>query len=150
MAIQLTSTAFGEGERIPTKHTGEGEDVSPPLVWSGLPEGTKEFALICDDPDAPTPKPWVHGVVYKIPADCTSLGEDNIGKALWGKNSWGRSEYGGPMPPSGDGPHRYVFRIYALDAELDLKPGATKEQLLKAMEGHILAEGKLTGTYERK
>jgi Raf kinase inhibitor-like YbhB/YbcL family protein len=160
MAIQLTSTAFGEGERIPRKYTGEGEDVSPPLAWSGLPEGTKELALICDDPDAPTPQPWVHWVIYKIPADCQGLPE-GVAKsprpkepagALQGANSWPSGQtigYRGPMPPPRHGVHRYFFRLYALEVGLVIEPGKDKSWLLDAMSGHILGEGQLMGTYER-
>ena len=150
MALTVTSSAFKAGERIPKKYTGEGADVSPPLSWSGAPAGTQEFALICDDPDAPTPKPWVHWVVYKIPADRPALGEDGAGGALEGRNGWPRMGYGGPMPPPGHGVHRYYFKVYALDQPLGLKPGATKEELVAAMEGHILDQGELVGTYERK
>ena len=160
MAIQLTSTAFGEGEKIPAKHTGEGEDVSPPLAWSGLPEGTKELALICDDPDAPTPQPWVHWVIYKIPADRGGLPEgvattprlEEPAGAIQGANSWPSGQtigYRGPMPPPSHGVHRYFFRVYALGVNLVIEPGKEKNALLEAMSGHILGEGQLMGTYER-
>ncbi|HUT88660.1 MAG TPA: YbhB/YbcL family Raf kinase inhibitor-like protein [Thermoguttaceae bacterium] len=160
MAIQLTSTAFGEGEGIPAKHTGEGEDVSPPLAWSGVPEGTRELALICDDPDAPTPQPWVHWVIYKIPADCRGLPEgvaktprlEEPAGALQGKNSWPSGQtigYRGPMPPPGHGVHRYFFRLYALSAGLAIEPGLDKSTLLEKMSGDILDEGQLMGTYQR-
>jgi Raf kinase inhibitor-like YbhB/YbcL family protein len=148
--MKLTSTAFKAGDAIPRKYSGEGEDVSPPLAWTGAPEGTKEFALLCDDPDAPTPKPWVHWVVYKIPAGTSSLAEGSPGGALEGRTDFGRTGYGGPMPPAGHGTHRYHFRIYALDAALALEAGATKEELLAAMKGHVLAEGELVGTYKRR
>jgi hypothetical protein len=150
MAMTVTSAAFQQGQRIPRKHTGEGEDVSPPLAWTGAPAETKEFALICDDPDAPTPKPWVHWVAYQIAAATTSLAEGNAGGALEGRNGWGKTGYRGPMPPPGHGVHRYFFRVYALDQALGLKAGASKEQLLAAMQGHLLAQGELMGTYERK
>ena len=162
MAIQLTSTAFSEAERIPAKYTGDGQDVSPPLSWSGLPEGTRELALICDDPDAPSPRrpapqPWVHWVLYKIPAGAEGLPEaiaktprlDQPAGALQGNNSWPAVGYGGPGPPPGSGTHRYFFKLYALDTELDLAPGADKGALLEAMSGHILGEAQLMGTYER-
>ncbi len=160
MAIQLTSTAFGEGERIPAKYTGEGEDVSPPLAWSGVPEGTKELALICDDPDAPTPQPWVHWVICKIPADCTELPEgvaqtprlEEPAGAIQGANSWPSGQtigYRGPMPPPGHGVHRYFFRLYALSAELAVEPGLDKSALLEKMSVDILGEGQLIGTYQR-
>jgi Raf kinase inhibitor-like YbhB/YbcL family protein len=150
MDVRVSSPAFEPGGAIPKKHTGEGPDVSPALTWAGLPEGTKEIALICDDPDAPTPKPWVHWVVYKIPADLTGFPEGNAQGALEGENDFGRTGYGGPMPPEGHGVHHYHFKVYALDAELEAAAGLTKDQLLEAMEGHILAEGELIGTYERK
>ena len=160
MAIQLTSTAFGEGERIPAKHTGEGEDVSPPLAWSGVPEGTKELALICDDPDAPTPQPWVHWVIYKIPADCRGLPEgvaktprlEEPAAAIQGANSWPSGQtigYRGPMPPPGHGVHRYFFRLYALSAGLAIEPGSDKSSLLEKMSREILDECQLMGTYQR-
>jgi hypothetical protein len=155
--IELTSTAFAEGQAIPQRYTGEGADVSPPLSWSALPKGTKELALICDDPDAPGGT-WVHWVVCKIPATATGLPED-VGGAerrllefrgvAEGRNSFGNTGYGGPMPPPGDGKHRYFFRLYALDSELALEPGLDKPSLLEAIEGHILAVGELMGTYER-
>jgi Raf kinase inhibitor-like YbhB/YbcL family protein len=150
MAIEVSSPAFEPGGAIPRKHTGEGEDVSPALTWTGVPDETKEIALICDDPDAPTPAPWVHWVVYKIPADRTGLPEGDTQGALEGKNDFGGTGYGGPMPPRGHGVHRYHFKVYALDTELEVAAGLTKERLLEAMEGHVLAEGELIGTYERK
>jgi Raf kinase inhibitor-like YbhB/YbcL family protein len=147
--LTVTSLAFEPGKQIPKKFTGEGEDVSPPLAWSGAPEGTKELALICDDPDAPRPEPWVHWVLYGIQADRTSLAEASKGVGVDGTNSWSRPGYGGPMPPPGHGVHHYHFKVYALDAPLDLEPGATKETLLKAMDAQIIGQGELIGTYER-
>jgi hypothetical protein len=159
MAIQLTSTAFANGSAIPRKYTGEGEDVSPPLAWSGLPDGTRELALICDDPDAPRKDPWVHWVIYKIPADSKGLPEGVEATAkpqqpagsVQGKNSWPNGEnvgYRGPMPPPGK-PHRYFFKLYALDQGLDAKPELTKEELLAKISGHVLGQGQLLGTYQR-
>jgi Raf kinase inhibitor-like YbhB/YbcL family protein len=150
MAIQVSSSAFEPGGDIPRKYTGEDQDISPPLVWRGLPEETKEIALICDDPDAPTSKPFVHWVLYKIPADREGLPEGGAGGALEGENDFGGTRYGGPMPPTGHGVHHYHFKVYALDTELDVAPGLTKDQLLMAMEGHVLDEGELIGTYERR
>ncbi len=158
--IKLTSPAFDEGQPIPKKYTGEGEDVSPPLEWSKLPEGTKELALICDDPDAPRKDPWVHWVICKIPADAKGLpeGVEAVAKpkqpagTVQGKNSWPDGEnvgYRGPMPPPGK-PHRYFFKLLALDQPLDAPPGLTKEALLEKTSGHVLGEGQLLGTYERK
>ena len=161
MTIELTSTAFGQGKPIPAKYTGEGDDVSPPLSWSKLPEGTEELALICDDPDAPTDEPWVHWVIYKIPATVNGLVENIPADAelkqptgaMQGKNSWTSGEligYRGPMPPPGHGTHHYFFRLYALDAKLSVAPGLTKNQLLDEMRGHVIGQGELMGTYERR
>lgn len=153
LKITLTSSAFKEGETMPVRHTCCGPDVSPPLTWPHPPAGTRSMALLCEDPDAPRGL-WVHWVLWGLPADSTSLPEavakDKTlkGGALQGKNDFGRIGYGGPCPPPGK-PHRYFFRIYALDRLLDLKPGATRSDLLKAMEGHILAEGELMGRFAR-
>jgi hypothetical protein len=157
MNLQITSTAFSEGQSIPAKYSCEGSDISPPLQWipqGGTPATTKSFALIMDDPDAPMGI-WVHWVLYNLPANTTGLPED-VAKtqvissgAKQGMNTWPRLGYGGPCPPPGK-PHRYFFKLYALDAMLDLKPGLMKKDLLKAMEGHVLAEGQLMGTYQRK
>ena len=149
MPLEVKSSAFAAGGTIPRKYTGEGTDVSPPLSWSNVPEGTKEFALICDDPDAPRPTPWVHWVLYKIPASVRELPEGSSGGAREGRNDFGNRGYGGPMPPPGHGVHHYHFKLYALDTELDLPPGATKDQVLAAMRGHVLAQGELVGTYQR-
>ena len=157
MKITITSPAFKHNESIPRKHTGEGEDVSPALSWSGIPNETKELALIMDDPDAPTPQPWVHWVIYKLPPALTGLPEGvpktatltEPAGALQGNNSWSKTGYGGPMPPPGHGVHHYHFKLYALDAALDAQPGLDKSQLLAKMKGHIIAEGVLTGTYQR-
>jgi len=153
MTIQLTSSAFEEGGPIPTKFTCDGEDVSPSLEWTDVPERTASLALICDDPDAPVGT-WVHWVLYDLPPDTTGL-EESVptserieGLATQGRNDFKRTGYGGPCPPPGK-PHRYFFKLYALDSRLDLKPGATKKELEKAMKGHILAEGRLMGTYRR-
>lgn len=152
MEMTVTSKAFGEADMIPRKYTCDGEDVSPPLAWSDVPEGTKSLALISDDPDAPVGT-WVHWVLYNIPADATELPEGVPSDqtlengARHGITDFRRPGYGGPCPPGGT--HRYYFKVYALDAALDLDPGATKAQLLAAMEGHILAEGQLMGKYTR-
>jgi Raf kinase inhibitor-like YbhB/YbcL family protein len=149
MTLRLTSPAFSAGGKIPRKHTGEGEDVSPALAWEGAPTGAQEFALICDDPDAPTPKPWVHWVLYQVPADRQGIAEGEERAGLEGLTSWGEPGYRGPMPPPGHGVHHYYFKLYALDQTASLGAGATKEELLAAIEGHVLAEGELVGTYER-
>ena len=157
MMITIESSAFADGQPVPTRHTGDGEDVSPVLTWSGLPNGTRELALICDDPDAPTPKPWVHWVIYKIPADAGGLPEaisndESIGAPLsvyQGVNAWKATGYRGPAPPPGHGVHHYHFRLFALDTPLNVKPGLDKDALLEVMSGHVLAKGELVGTYER-
>jgi len=160
MSLELKSPAFAAGNRIPVRHTGDGDDVSPAMSWSGSPDGTREFALICDDPDAPTDEPWVHWVIYGIPGETRELPEgippdkqlSAPVAAMQGKNSWSSGQtigYRGPAPPKGHGTHHYHFKLYALDAMLGLKPGADKPALLKAMAGHVLAEGELVGTYER-
>ena len=156
MTITVTSEGFEAGGQLPAKFSREGGDLSPPLSWSGLPENTKELALIMDDPDAPTAEPWVHWVVYKIPARLKGLppgipakGTIKDSPMLQGKNAWGTLGYGGPLPPRGHGAHHYYFKLYALDQELELPPGLTKNALLKAVQGHVMAEGSLIGTYER-
>jgi len=145
----MTSSVFDEGGRIPRAYTGEGKDASPPLSWGSLPDGVRELALICDDPDAPRAQPFVHWVLYGLPPNLTGLPEGGTGGGTEGKNDFGRTGYGGPMPPPGHGPHHYHFRLYALDTTLGLKPDATQGDLLAAMEGHVLAQGELVGTYER-
>ena len=158
MSIKLSSPAFDTGRTIPRKNTGDGDDFSPELRWSHLPEGTQSAALIVDDPDAPSEQPWVHWVIYNIPATESGLPEHvpNSGTvstapkgAVQGENSWGSVGYRGPAPPPGHGIHHYHFRLYALDSRLPLKPGLLKEELLKTIAGHILAEGELVGTYQR-
>jgi len=150
VTIEVSSSAFEPGGTIPQQYAGEGQNISPPVQWSGLPEGTRELALICDDPDAPRPTPFVHWVVYKIPATLRGFPEGSTQGAIEGTNDAGRTGYSGPMPPVGSGVHHYHFRVYALDEELGAAAGLTKDQLLEAMEGHILGEGELVGTYERK
>jgi len=151
--MQLTSTAFKEGATIPKQYTGEGKDVSPPLKWTGAPDGTKSFALVCEDPDAPK-KTWTHWVLFNVPADRHELPEGVpadktvLGSARQGVNDFKKTGYGGPMPPPGS-PHRYYFKLYALDTTLDLPAGATRQQVLDALKGHILAEGLLMGKYAR-
>jgi Raf kinase inhibitor-like YbhB/YbcL family protein len=155
--MQLRSPSFADGSLIPVKYTGDGEDVSPQLEWSQSPAQTKEFALICDDPDAPTPQPWVHWVLYRIPADVGSLpeGVSHSSKipAVEGKNSWKSGKtigYRGPAPPSGHGVHHYHFTLYALDTALSLHARMDKEAVMSAIKGHVLDRAKLVGTYERK
>jgi len=151
--MELKSAAFQNGGEIPRKHTCEGGDASPALAWQGAPAGTKAFALIADDPDAPGGT-WVHWVVYDLPATAKELpGKlgttetlSNGGKQ--GLNDFHKTGYGGPCPPAG-APHRYFFKLYALDGPTNLRPRATKQQLLDAIKGHVLVEGELTGKYGR-
>ena len=147
MEVQLASNAFTDGGTIPDKHTCDGEDISPHLVWSGIPEGTQSVVLIMDDPDAPVGT-WVHWVLYDLPSDIKEITEGEQGVGVAGINSWNKPEYGGPCPPPGK-PHRYFFKLYALDTELYLQPGAAKEDIEEAMLGHVLAQGQLMGLYSR-
>ena len=153
MALTLTSTAFDPGAEIPQKHTCAGADRSPALNWTGAPAATKSFVLIADDPDAPVGT-WVHWVVYDLPASTSGLPEgvpatDSLsGGGRQGTNDFRKTGYGGPCPPPGK-PHRYFFKLYALDAPTNLKPHATKAEVLRAIEGHILAQAELMGTYKR-
>ena len=156
MAVTITSPAFSHNGEIPTRHTCDGEDISPALGWSGLPEGTKSIALIVDDPDAPDPAApkmtWVHWVLYNIPPNATGLAEgvrtqDLPSGTNEGLNDWKRTGYGGPCPPIGR--HRYFHKLYALDVVLPDLGKTTKKDLERAMEGHILGKAELTGTYQR-
>ncbi len=149
----LKSAAYANGEAIPVKYSCQGEDISPPLMWTDPPSGTQSFALIFDDPDAVqvARRVWDHWLLYNIPAETRALAEGASlpTGTLVGKNSWQKLTYGGPCPPPGK-PHRYYFKLYALNTTLQLKSGATKAALLKAMEGHILAQVELMGTFARK
>jgi Raf kinase inhibitor-like YbhB/YbcL family protein len=153
----LRTPAFTEGHPIPARHTEDGDDLSPELTWSGLPKGTRELALIVDDPDAPSAEPWVHWLIYKIPAEAAGLAEGipatatltSPAGAVQGKNSFGTTGYRGPAPPEGHGTHHYHFKLYALDAPLDVPPGLDKKSLLDAMSGHVLSHRELVGTYKR-
>ncbi len=165
LTIKLRSTAFADGGMIPQRFTCDGSDRSPDLSWSGVPENSRTLALICDDPDAPAGT-WSHWVVFNLPAQVTGLKEGvpaservpntsmeesspagSDRDATQGKNDFGKLGYGGPCPPGGT--HRYFFRLYALDARLELGPEATRANVLKAIKGHILAEGRLIGKYTR-
>jgi Raf kinase inhibitor-like YbhB/YbcL family protein len=153
MAFTLTSAVFTEGSAIPSQYTCDGQDASPPLAWTDPPAGTKAFALISDDPDAPMGT-WVHWVAYNLPSSLRQLKEglsteEQLSDGTrQGTTDFGRTGYGGPCPPSGT--HRYFFKLYALDTTLSLAPGATKKQLEAAMQGHVLAQAQLMGTYRRK
>ncbi|MGE5169253.1 MAG: YbhB/YbcL family Raf kinase inhibitor-like protein [Rudaea sp.] len=156
MSLVIQSAAFDANGAIPTNYTCEGNDTSPPLAWSGAPSGTRSFALIVDDPDAPDPAAprttWVHWVLYNIPAATMGLPEAVAPRALptgtrEGRNDWGRTGYGGPCPPIGR--HRYFFKLYALDTALPNLQGPSKAALEKAMQGHVLAQATLIGTYRK-
>jgi Raf kinase inhibitor-like YbhB/YbcL family protein len=152
MTIKVISPAFEEGGMIPSKYTVDGQDISPPLKWEGVPDGTKSISLISDDPDAPVGT-WVHWLMWNIPPEAMELAEnvppdvDLPDGSRQGITDFRRPGYGGPAPPSGT--HRYYFKIYALDIKLDLPSSSTNADLLKAMEGHILAQGQLMGKYKR-
>ncbi len=158
MSFEVSSPAFEHNQPIPKKHTGEGQDVSPPLQWRDAPSGTQAFALICDDPDAPNGT-WVHWVLWNVPGSRTDLPEGlprkkeipSLDGARQGANSWSDDHFGyrGPMPPPGHGPHRYYFTLYALNNRIDLPAGSSKRDLINAMAGHLLGETRLTGKYER-
>ena len=151
--MQISSTAFNEGQPIPPKYTCQGKNVSPPLKWTGVPAEAKSLVLIADDPDAPVGT-WVHWVLFDLPPTTGQLSEDvpkgqyTESRAKQGLNDFKHLGYGGPCPPPG-GPHRYFFKLYALDTLLELKPGATKKDVEKAMEKHILAQAQLMGTFKR-
>jgi len=150
--MTLTSSVFDNGGAIPSKFTGDAEDVSPALSWSNVPGGTKSFALICHDPDAPLVKPgtygFVHWVLYGMPGSMSGLPEA-VEDYVQGVNDFGNAGYGGPMPPEGHGTHHYFFWLLALDAELDLAPGLTMWELLEKIEPSVIAMNRLVGTYSR-
>jgi Raf kinase inhibitor-like YbhB/YbcL family protein len=151
--LTLSSSAFASGERIPPKFTCSGADISPPLLWDAPPAGTRSFALIADDPDTPAGT-WVHWVLFDLPGDARELAAgvekqpELESGARQGRNDFGKIGYGGPCPPPGK-PHRYFFKLYALDAKLALKSGSTKAAVEKTMQGHILAQGELLGRFGR-
>lgn len=158
--ITVTSPTLKADAPVPVEHTADGKNISPAIAWTNVPAGTKELALICEDPDAPTPVPFVHWVVYKIPAaskglpenlpiDATTAMPAEVAGAIQGVSGFRRPIYRGPAPPPGK-VHHYHFIVYALDAALDLQPGLNKTQLLEAMKGHVIGQGELVATYERK
>ena len=152
-AMKLETSAFSQGQAIPQQFTCDGQDRSPALNWSGAPQNTKTFALIADDPDAPAGT-WVHWVIFNLPASANSLPEaipqtDTAAGGTQGRNDFGKIGYNGPCPPPGK-PHRYFFKLYALDTTLNLNVGAKKADVERAMQGHILAHAELMGTYQRK
>jgi Raf kinase inhibitor-like YbhB/YbcL family protein len=152
-AMQITSQAFQNGGDIPRKFTCQGDDGSPELTWQGAPAGTKTFALIVHDPDAPRAGGWTHWVVFNVPASVTHAAENAPktaqfpGGGVQGHNDWGKAGYGGPCPPSGT--HRYFFRVYALDTELKLPAAAGKDEVEKAMQRHVLGQAELMGKYKK-
>ena len=150
--LELRSSAFQPNGAIPRKHTGEGDDVSPPLSWSNLPAGTRSLALVCHDPDAPLLSPgsygFVHWVLYNIPASVAELPEGAQG-FTGGANNFGKPGYGGPMPPEGHGVHHYYFWLLALDKELDLEPGLSMWELFERIEPNVIGMNRLVGTYSR-
>lgn len=145
--LTVTCSAFGSGEPIPRRHayTGEGDNVPPPISWDGVPPGTMEIAVICEDPDAPLPQPWIHWVLYGILPEATSVPPE----ATPGLNSWGKPGWGGPMPPKGHGVHHYHFHVYALAARTGIPRGADANRLRRVIVGKVLAAGELVGTYQR-
>ncbi|HHP7244456.1 MAG TPA: YbhB/YbcL family Raf kinase inhibitor-like protein [Elainellaceae cyanobacterium] len=150
--MNLESAAFSQDGMIPSKYTCDGQDLSPPLSWGTPPDGTESLALIADDPDAPSGT-FVHWVLYNMPPDVQQLPEgatDSIGSmgGVQGKSDFGKQGYGGPCPPGGT--HRYFFKLYALDTMLDLEPGATKADVVKAMDSYIVANGELMARYSRQ
>jgi Raf kinase inhibitor-like YbhB/YbcL family protein len=153
MTMRIVSAAFEDQEFIPARHTCDGEDLSPSLSWEGVPEGTGSLALVVDDPDCPTGT-WVHWMMYDIPPSMNGLGEGiSTGPELGfgakhGKNSWKRFGYGGPCPPAGK-PHRYVFKLFALDTPLNIDPGAGAKLLMKVIEGHVIERAEIVGLYAR-
>jgi Raf kinase inhibitor-like YbhB/YbcL family protein len=145
--LRISSPAFDSHGRIPERHSGDGEDVSPPLEWSGVPEGTQAFALVVHDPDAPLVDGFTHWVAYGIPGKATGVSEGG-GEVTHGTNSFGNTRYNGPAPPPGHGPHHYYFWVYALDSDLDLEPGLDRRTLLERIEDHVIEQARTIGTYE--
>lgn len=144
--LKITSPAFNHHQRIPDRHSGDGEDVSPELMWSGAPEGTQAFAVIVHDPDAPLVDGFTHWVAYQIPGDANHLPEGG-GTAVNGVNSMGNAGYNGPAPPPGHGTHHYYFWVYALDEDLDLEPGLDRRALMGRIEDHVIEQARLVGTF---
>jgi Raf kinase inhibitor-like YbhB/YbcL family protein len=144
--LKVTSPAFEHHKQIPDRHTSNGEDVAPAVEWSGVPEGTRAFALVVHDPDAPLVDGFTHWVAYGIPGDATGLPEGG-GDVVSGKNSMGDGGFMGPAPPAGHGTHHYYFWVYALDEELDLEPGLDRRALIDRIEDHVIEQARLVGTY---
>lgn len=158
MSLTVKSPSFVEGHAVPVAHTEDGEDLSPALSWTPPPKGTAAFVLIVDDPDAPGEEPWVHWIIANIPASASglaggfheeSLPADAPSGLVQGRNTWGTVGYRGPAPPRGHGVHHYHFKLYAVDALLDVPPGVGKHELLEMLSGHVVSRGELVGTYRR-
>lgn len=156
--LDVRSPGFDDGQPIPERFSDYGQGISPPLAWSEGPQGTRSFVILMEDPDAPSPSPYIHWVAYNIPGDVTELRESLPGRPalqapvnlLQGRNSNGSIGYFGPRPPGGDGPHSYHFQVFALDTMLDLPPGAARAEVLEAMRGHVLAKGRVIGAFDRR
>jgi Raf kinase inhibitor-like YbhB/YbcL family protein len=156
--ISVQSEAFENGSAIPFKYSADGLGISPPLSWSNLPQGTQSVAVVVEDPDAPTPEPFVHWLVYNVPAGINAIPENvghdatisEIGSAMQGKNSSLKIGWAGMAPPKGDTLHHYHFQVFALDRTLDLKPKAGRTELFNAMAGHVIGRGEIVGTYQRQ
>jgi Raf kinase inhibitor-like YbhB/YbcL family protein len=146
--LKVSSPAIQGHGPIPQRHSGDADDVSPPLEWTGAPAGTQSFAVVVHDPDAPLVDGFTHWILYGIPAETTSLAEGESGFTP-GKNSFGNAGYNGPAPPPGHGPHHYYFWVYALDAAPDFEPGLERRALLERMEDHVIEQARLVGVYER-
>jgi len=149
MSMILESPVIRPQKKIPEKYTADGRDVSPPLYWDNAPEGTTEFALLVEDPDAPHRAPWVHWLLFSIPRQRDHISENSAGGGFVGRNSWGRTEYNGPKPPPGHGPHRYRFVLYAMDEPMRASWGAPKEEVIDEIRAHAIDKAELVGTYER-
>ena len=146
--LKISSSAFDPHGRIPDRHTEAGEDISPELSWSGVPQGTRQLALVCHDPDAPLPLGFTHWVVYGIPPDTSGIEEGGGGSFTEGGNDFGNSGWNGPAPPEGHGVHHYYFWLYALDSEVDTEPGLSRAELLERIGDHVIEQARVVGTYE--
>jgi Raf kinase inhibitor-like YbhB/YbcL family protein len=145
--LRVSSPAFRDHGRIPERHTGDAEDISPPIEWSGAPQDTRSFAVVAHDPDAPLVEGFTHWVVYGIPGDATGL-KEGVQDHVSGQNSFGNAGYNGPAPPPGHGVHHYYFWVYALDDDLELEPGLDRRALLERIEDHVIEQARVIGTYE--